>query len=193
MLSRLKTGRRLSRLPDTRRSFSKPLYHKVLLPSFVPVQCLLQLLIFVPVGRSLLIWLSIFLRNILHPERIPSQVKQSLLVLVLQKTHMILWKQGALYSLQYRVFRLGIQAAILKTHIVLGSGAGVGQVYVKVSQSSLTMFQQSFSCLNVHLVAVNCCLSSRVAIKLILAVFDRFFQEFMGRDKTLTFLLCHLH
>ena len=70
---------RLSRFPGTLRSFSKPLFPRISLTAFsffYHVSCFLQLLIFIPGGSSLFLWLPIFFRNILHPEGIARQVKQ---------------------------------------------------------------------------------------------------------------------
>ena len=71
---------RPSRFPGTLRSCSKALFPRIslhtLFSSFYHVYCFLQLLIFILSGSSLFLWLPIFLRNILHPEGIPRQVKQ---------------------------------------------------------------------------------------------------------------------
>lgn len=70
---------RLSRFPGTLRSFSKPLFPRISLHSlfsFYHVYCFPQLLIFIPGGSSLFLWLPVLLRNILHPEGIARQVKQ---------------------------------------------------------------------------------------------------------------------
>ena len=58
------------------QSLYSPESHYTAFFPFYHVYCFLQLLIFIPGGSSLFLWLPVFLRNILHPEGIARQVKQ---------------------------------------------------------------------------------------------------------------------